>query len=214
MAEIMEWVRTTIDAIISALGYVGIALVMFAENVFPPIPSELVMPFAGFQVAEGKMSFILAVVAGTVGAVLGAVVLYFVGLWSDELIVRRFVRRFGSWFLLSEEDIDRTLGFFASRGEAVVFFGRLIPIVRSLISIPAGMNRMPMWRFLIWTTAGATIWNLALTTAGYYLGANWDAVLGFVKQYEHVVLAAVLLGVAYFIFTRLRKRRQVQASAK
>ena len=206
MAEIMEWLQETITAIINAMGYLGIALVMFAENIFPPIPSELVMPFAGFGVAEGTQNFILVLIAGTIGAVVGAVVLYYLGVWADELIVRRFIRKYGRFFLLTEADIDRTLDIFQRRGEAVVFFGRLIPIVRSLISIPAGMNRMPMWKFLTWTTLGALIWNIILTTAGYFLGENWEQVIGFVKQYEKVIVGVVLLGIAYFVYHRLFKR--------
>ena len=212
MDELLAWIQQVIDTVITTLGYPGIALVMFAENVFPPIPSELVMPFAGFQVATGEMNFVVVLIAGTIGALLGALVLYYVGLWSNETIVRRFVRRYGRFFLVSEDDIDRALDYFTRYGHVIVFFGRLIPLIRSLISLPAGMNRMPMAKFLLWTTAGTLIWNVLLTVAGMVLAENWQNILGFVDQYEAVMLTLMALALAYFVFTRLRQRRRVGTS--
>jgi len=204
-----------IEQIILAMGLPGITIVMFAENLFPPIPSELVMPFAGFVVGQGKASFLPVWAAGTFGAVLGAVVLYYIGRWADEPIVRRFVRRFGKWFLLSEADLDRVLQAFARHGEAIVFFGRLIPIVRSLISLPAGMQRMPMGKFLLFTTLGAAIWTAVLTAAGVILGANWDQVLDIVRRYEQLTLAVlVILVIAFFVIRISQRRKQSAAQAE
>ena len=207
MAALLESLRGTIEQIILALGYPGIALVMLVENLFPPIPSEFVMPFAGFLAAQGRLSFFWSVVAGTVGSVLGAVALYYVGLWAGEPVVRTFIRRYGRYWLLSEADLDRTIGFFEHRGELVVFFARVIPIFRSLISLPAGMSRMPMGKFLLFTTLGSLIWTSLLTGAGMALGANWDAILGVVKKYEYVIIALVVLAVAVFITRRLMSLR-------
>ncbi len=208
MAEIMTKVQQLIESIIMSLGYVGIALVMLAENLFPPIPSELVMPFAGFIAGRGEMSVPLVLLAGTIGAVAGALALYYIGRWADETIIRRFVRNYGKWFLISEADLDRTLGFFERHGEIIVFTGRLIPLVRSLISIPAGMNRMPMGRFLLWTTAGSLLWNGVLTYAGVILESQWERVLGFVDQYEKVALGLIALALIAFIASRLLKKRR------
>ncbi|GAB4576234.1 MAG: DedA family protein [Anaerolineae bacterium] len=204
MAEILDQLSIIIREIIMGLSYPGITLVMFTENVFPPIPSELVMPFAGFLVAEGRMGFVPVILAGTLGAVLGAIVLYYLGLWLDEPVIRRFVRRFGRYFLLSEDDLDRALAFFGRYGEAVIFFGRLIPIIRSLISIPAGMNRMPLVRFLIFTAFGTTIWNLVLTLGGWWLGDNWQAILGYVKQYERLTLVVLVVVVVVYVVWKVR----------
>lgn len=209
MAELMSRLQVWIEQIINAIGYVGIALVMLAENLFPPIPSELVMPFAGFSVAQGNMNFIAVLVAGTIGAVLGALALYYVGVWADEPIARRFVRRYGRYFLLSESDLDRALDFFRRYGRTVVFFGRLIPIIRSLISIPAGMNRMPLGQFLLFTTLGSLIWNTVLTYAGVLLGANWTDVLGFVKKYETATLIVVLVAIIFFAASRIVRWRRM-----
>ena len=214
MSEIMDKVQAIITAIITALSYPGIALVMFAENLFPPIPSELVMPFAGFIVGKGEMNLVAVLLAGTIGAVLGALALYYIGMWADETIIRRFIRRYGKFFFISEADIDKTLGFFAKYGEIVVFTGRLIPLVRSLISIPAGMNRMPMGRFLLWTTFGSLIWNGLLTYAGIVLGSQWENVLGLVDRYEKVALGIIALGLIWFIANRVLKVRRNRAASK
>lgn len=214
MSAIMDKVQEIITAIIMALSYPGIALVMFAENLFPPIPSELVMPFAGFIVGKGEMNLVAVMLAGTIGAVLGALALYYIGMWADETIIRRFIRSYGKFFFISEADIDKTLAFFAKRGEIVVFTGRLIPLVRSLISIPAGMNRMPMGRFLLWTTFGSLIWNGILTYAGIVLGSKWEEVLGLVDRYEKVALGLIGLGLIWFIGNRIIKARRNRSASK
>lgn len=213
MAEILDQLSVIIREIIMALGYPGISLVMLTENLFPPIPSELVMPFAGFLVAEARLSFVGVMVAGTLGAVAGATALYYVGVWLDEPVIRRFVRRFGRYFLISEEDLDRALAFFDRYGELVIFFGRLIPIIRSLISIPAGMNRMPLLKFLVFTTLGATIWNTILTVGGWWLGANWEQIIGYIKQYERLTLVALALAVVVFVVVRVRNLLSKRAAA-
>ncbi len=205
--QIATWVALIIETIVLTLGYPGIALVMLIENLFPPIPSELVMPFAGFLAAQGKMDFTLVIISGTIGAVLGAIGLYYIGMWADETIIRRFVRRWGKWFTISETELNIALTFFMRRGEAVVFFGRLIPLIRSLISIPAGMRRMNFGRFLLFTSIGTSLWNLALTLAGSVLGANWKHVLSFLGTYQNVTVAVLGLGVLGFIGWRLWQKR-------
>lgn len=212
MSELMESVRFWIEQIMQALGYPGITLIMLAENLFPPIPSELVMPLAGFLIASGTFTFYGAIAAGTLGSVLGAVVLYYIGMLAGEPLVRPFFRRYGKWFLLSEEDLDKSLVTFQKHGDVMVFIGRVIPLIRSLISLPAGMNRMPLLRFLLLTTVGSAIWTTLLTVAGYFLGANWGRVVEFISQYQKLVLGLLVLGVVYFVVRRvmtLRSRRQV-----
>ena len=185
--------RPIIEGIISTIGYPGIFLIMLVENLFPPIPSEFVMPFAGFVAGRGDMSIGLVILAGTLGSLLGAVALYYVGLFAGEPLLRAFLRRWGRVWMLSEQDLDRSLDFFTRRGAVMVLVGRCIPIVRSLISIPAGMGRMNMLPFLVLTAIGSAVWTSLLAVAGMLLGANWEQVLVWLKQYERVVLVVLAL---------------------
>jgi membrane protein DedA with SNARE-associated domain len=185
---------------------------MLVENLFPPIPSEFVLPFAGFLVAGGQMSFLWVVVAGTLGSVGGAVILYFFGLWAGEPVLRYLVRRYGRWWLLSEADLDRTIQFFVRRGDVVVFFARVVPLFRSLISLPAGMSRMPFGKFLLLTTLGSAIWSTILVWAGVLLGANWEQILGFISRYQRLIVVAAVLAAVVFVGRRLLALRAARAS--
>jgi len=187
MAQLLERLALWIEEIIQTIGYPGIAFVMFAENVFPPIPSELIMPFAGFLVGRGEFNFVGVWIAGVVGSVLGAIILYYIGMWAGDKVVRTFLRRYGYLFTISEKEYDRALNFFTRYGDAIVFFGRLIPLIRSIISIPAGANRMPLPKFILFTTLGSAIWSGALAYAGMMLGENWEQVIGFVENYQDIV---------------------------
>jgi membrane protein DedA with SNARE-associated domain len=184
---------------------------MFLENVFPPIPSEVVMPFAGFLVGRGELNFIGIWIAGTIGSVLGAIILYYIGMWVGDAVVRNFLRRYGKWIMTSEGDYDRALRIFEKYGNAVVFFGRLIPLVRSIISIPAGANHMPLPRFLLFTTLGAAIWSGVLGYAGVVLGENWEQIIDLVDQYQDitviVLVVLVVLVIGGWIFYKTRNRK-------
>ena len=207
MGELASKLAELIQNVIASLGYIGIVLVMALENVFPPIPSELVMPLAGFMAHSGTFSLWGVIIAGMVGSVLGALILYYFGAWANETIIRRFVRRWGRYALTSEADLDLALSYFNRYGEAVIFFGRLIPIVRSLISIPAGMSRMPMPKFLFYTVLGTTIWSAILSYAGWFLNENYTLVATYVEQYQSMVIALVALAVLLFLYVRLVKPR-------
>lgn len=205
MAELIDWLSASIRDGIETLGYIGIAIIMLVENLFPPIPSELVMPFAGFLAAEGRLTFGGIVAAGTVGAVLGALALYGLGQWAGEPLTRRFLQRYGRWIGISEADLDRALTAFGRRGDAIVFFGRLVPLIRSLISLPAGMHRMPLGRFLLFTTLGSALWNTGLAYAGLTLGQNWETILEVISQYQKLTLVALAL-VALVVAVRTAQR--------
>lgn len=207
MSELAGKLGDLIQQIIASLGYFGIVLVMALENVFPPIPSELVMPLAGFMARGGTFNIYGVIVAGMLGSVIGALILYYLGLWANEMIIRRFVRRWGRYALISEDDLDVALGYFQRYGEAVIFFGRLIPLVRSLISIPAGMGRMPLPKFLFYTVLGTSIWSGALSYAGWFLKDNYDIVAAYIEQYQTVVIALIVLAVLIFVYLRLVKPR-------
>lgn len=189
------------------MGYPGIVFLMFIENLFPPIPSEVVMPFAGFLVDKGEMSFAGVMLAGTLGAVAGAVAIYFIGIKLGEKRLRNWVERNGKYLLMSEDELDSTLETFNDHGKKMVLFGRLIPTIRSLISIPAGLEKMNLTVFLIFTLVGTTVWNLALAGGGVYLGKNWQQILGWVDTYSYVVYAVLGGLLLFYVVQQVRKRR-------
>lgn len=207
--HLLEQVGVWIESLIAAIGYPGIVLAMALENIFPPIPSEAVLPFAGALSAKGELDFWGAVAAGTAGSLIGAVVLYAIGYIAREAGVRRIVGAYGRYVFISERDLDRSAVWFERYGEAIVFFGRLIPLIRSIISVPAGYTRMNMVRFLIYTTLGTTLWNLILTYIGRVLGANWADISELMAPYEYGVLILIGLAVVAFVGWRaVRWRRQ------
>jgi membrane protein DedA with SNARE-associated domain len=159
--------------IIASTGYFGIVFLMFVENVFPPIPSEFIMPLAGFMAAEDKFSLLGVIVAGTLGSVLGALPFYYLGAKLGEERLKRFAERYGRWFTISPEDIDRADDWFDRHGAKAVLLGRIVPGIRSFISIPAGFNRMNLGSFLLFTTIGSSVWTSLLAGAGYLLGTNF-----------------------------------------
>lgn len=196
-----------LERVLTTLGYPGIALVMFAETIFPPIPSEMVMPLAGFLVGRGQLSLTGVVLAGTTGAVLGGLALYGLGSWLGEARLRRFVRRYGRWLLLSETDLDRALAFFGRYRAPAVFLARFVPGARSLISLPAGLSRMPLLSFLVLTALGTALWNGLLASAGLLLGRNWERVVVVLERYGlFLYLVAGALVVAFIAFRLWRRR--------
>lgn len=184
--------------VLSAFGYLGLALLLVAENLFPPIPSEVVLPLAGFLVSRGDLSLLGALVAATTGSVLGAVALYSLGRWGG----RRFVLRYGAWLRVDKESLDRAEGWFRNYGDALVLFARVVPVARSIVSIPAGTAKMPLVRFVVLTAVGSAIWNALLIGAGVFLGANWSVVQDWVGSYSNVVLVLAAVGAAAYLLLR------------
>ncbi len=187
--------------IVSSLGYLGLALLLIAENLFPPIPSEIVLPLAGFLVGRGDLNLWGALVAATTGSVLGAVVLYSLGRWGG----RRLVLRYGSWLRVDEDKLDRAEGWFRRYGDVLVLFARIVPIARSIVSIPAGTAKMPLVRFVVLTSIGSAIWNALLIGTGMILGANWSMVQNWVGSYSNAVLILAAVGAAYLLLRYFRR---------
>lgn len=202
LSAISEWVQ---DVIASA-GYPGLALVMVLENVFPPIPSEIILPLAGFMTVDGRFTVFGVTAVGTLGSVIGALALYGLGWWFDESRVRAVLRGYGRYAMLSEGDLDTALAWFTRYGQPTIFFARLVPIVRSLISVPAGLARMPMLHFLVLTAFGTASWSLVLTLAGRVLGVNWHRVADFVSRYQDVVVVLIVAAAVVFVARRLGAR--------
>jgi membrane protein DedA with SNARE-associated domain len=190
----------------SATGYVGLVLLMVLENVFPPIPSEVIMPLAGFMVTQDRLSLLGVIVAGTLGSVLGALPLYYVGRKIGEERLKGFADRHGRWLTLSREDLDSAKQWFDRHGGLAVFLCRLVPGVRSLISIPAGIEGMPLAPFLLYTTIGAGLWTALLTLAGYGLGANFRQVETYLDPASYVVLALIVALYVWRVVTHKGER--------
>ncbi|MGW1377864.1 DedA family protein [Streptomyces sp. NPDC002446] len=193
------WITDLMDA----LGAPGAGLAIAAENLFPPLPSEVILPLAGFAAGRGSMYLSSALAWTTLGSVTGALALYGVGALLGR---ERTVAIAAKLPLVKVSDIEKTEHWFQRHGTKAVFFGRMIPLFRSLISIPAGIERMPIPLFVTLTTLGSLIWNTVFVLAGYLLGERWEEVTGFVDVYSQVVLAAAALAVVAFVSVRLSRR--------
>lgn len=189
-----------ISDLMGTLGAPGAGLAVALENLFPPIPSEVILPLAGFAASTGDMSLVAALVWSVVGSVVGALALYGVGALLGR---ERTVAVAARLPLVKVADVERTEAWFARHGTKAVFFGRMIPVFRSLISVPAGVERMRLPVFTALTTAGSAVWNTVFVLAGYVLGDNWSQVSNVVSVYSKVVLAAAVLAVALFVLVRL-----------
>ncbi len=199
-----EWVTNTMHS----LGYVGIALLMFLENLFPPIPSELIMPLAGFTIAQGKMDFSLAIAAGVIGTMFGAIPWYYAGLLLGERRLSNLADRYGKWMGISGHDIEKSTTWFAKYGNKAVFLGRLVPGIRTLISIPAGLSKMSLLPFAIYSTVGTTLWVSLLTYAGYALGKNYALIDDYLGPVSKIVLGTLIIGLIGFVIFRNSKKRK------
>ena len=176
-----------IEYLIEAFGALGVALLMILENLFPPIPSEFILPFAGFLVGRGELGFLPALVASTAGSLSGALILYALGRWGG----RSLILRYGRFLRVKEADLDRAEGWFDKYDQWVILFGRMVPGVRSVVSIPAGLLRTSFLQFVLLTTAGSAAWNALLLGAGWYLGENWQQIQGIVGSVSNFVLILV-----------------------
>lgn len=186
--------------LMNTLGGPGAGLAIALENLFPPLPSEVILPLAGFAASRGELSLAGALFWTTLGSVAGALVLYGLGAGFGRDRVRAVAARLP---LISLGDIDRTEAWFARHGGKAVFLGRMVPIFRSVISLPAGVERMPMRRFLLYTTAGSALWNTVFVLAGYLLGENWELVERYAGVLQKVVIVVVLAAVAWFVVRRI-----------
>lgn len=192
-----DWVVSTIES----WGYLGVFLLMVTEHLFPPIPSEVIMPLAGFLAAQDKLSLGLTILIGTLGSTLGTTTWYFIGMWIGEARIKHFAARHGRLMALSPSDIDIARGWFERHGAAAVFFGRMVPAIRTLISVPAGLARMPFGKFLAFTAAGSAIWTGLLTFAGLLLHENYTRVEGYVDLLSKLVVISVVAIYIYRVVT-------------
>lgn len=201
---ITEHLVEYITAFISFTGYVGVMILMILESMIAPVPSEAVMPFAGFLITEGQFSFAGVAVASTSGSIIGSTVSYYLGLYGGKPVVKKF----GKYLLLDEHHLEITEKFFGKYGDITVFISRFIPIVRHLISIPAGVGKMNFTKFLIYTSVGATLWNMFLAYVGFVMRNNWDKLHHYNKYFDVPVLIVLIGGFSFFVYKSLKKKER------
>jgi membrane protein DedA with SNARE-associated domain len=190
------------------MGTLGIVLLMFAENVFPPIPSELIMPLAGFSAARGELNLLIVILAGSTGSLLGALLWYYIGQKIGAERLERWATKHGRWLTLSAKEVEQSCAWFNRHGGKAVFIGRLIPAVRTLISVPAGIAGMPLGSFLLYSVAGTILWTALLATAGYFLESQYEKVANWMNPISNVVIGLIVLGYLYRVVTFRRRQTE------
>ncbi len=203
LSSLATWVQDVIEQ----LGYLGVALLVVLENVFPPIPSEIVLPFAGFVAQRGSDSVVLMILAATVGSVIGALIMYWIAAIIGDERLHAFTRRFGKWVQIREADLTRAEEWFDRHAMSAVLVGRCVPLIRSVVSIPAGFRRMKLIPYIAYTFLGSLVWNIALVGAGAVLGENWERVEPVVATFQWIVIVVILAGLARVAYVVVQRRR-------
>lgn len=200
LSALEQFVIPALEQLYSAIGYLGVMVAMAIESACIPLPSEIIMPMAGWMVYRGVFDLWVVAIFATIGNTLGSTIAYWVGYWGG----RPFIERYGRYFLVSEHDLAVADRWFAKHGEATVLFSRLMPVVRTFISFPAGVARMNFAKFLIYSTIGAFPWVLALAYAGKLMGDNWVVVREVLHNFDYPIVAVILIGVAYYLYRHLK----------
>lgn len=202
--SLIDWLVNLIDV----MGYAGVAFAMFIESFFAPIPSELIMPFAGFLTASGDMNLVLLTLIGGFASYLGSLPFYFIGYWGNDLVVDKFLKNYGKYFFIDQGDVDMGFKVFDKYGNSIVLIGRLIPIIRTVISFPAGVAKMNLWEFSLYTIIGSVVWSGFLASAGYFLGDNYEVIIDYLSAYENVILGLGVAAVVGFVGYKVWKKRK------
>jgi membrane protein DedA with SNARE-associated domain len=215
LSDLVEGIASLVEQIVTNLGAPGIALIALFENLFPPTPSEALYPLAGKLAYDGAITLVAIVIAGTIGSVIGALAYYTLGYKLGEARTRDLITRYGHVRLLrftipiiSSEDYDRGMALFHRHGGRIVFAARLLPLVHGVVSIPAGVVRMSLPRFVVYTALGSALWIAPLTLFGFWLGENWRQVLTYLDVYQNVVYVLLALIIVYYIVRRLRRTKE------
>jgi membrane protein DedA with SNARE-associated domain len=210
ISQTLAAIGTFILGVITTFGYGGIFFLMMLESMVVPVPSEFVMPFAGFLVAQGTFSFLFVIIASSLGSITGSLIFYYIGKTGGHALVEKY----GKYVLVDHEDVKKTEEWFNKRGELTVFVARLVPVVRHLISLIAGIGKMDVKKFSLYTIIGATIWNAILTYLGFILGQHWAEISHYLEQLDLVILILLIVGVVYFVYRHLQRRKKKAAQRK
>jgi len=201
----VEFIGYWIIKLISTLGYPGVFILMVLESAGIPVPSFVTMPFAGSLISQGRFDFLFLTIVGTLGNLGGSLAAYSLGWWGQEAVVRKIIKRWGKYILISESKFNKSEEWFRKHGEPIVFIARLIPVIRAFISLPAGIAKMNLKRFIVYTTAGSFLWSLFLTYIGMVLGKNWKTIEVYFHKFDLVIIIISIFLIILFIKHKIAK---------
>src|SRR3989344_2490974 len=204
MYSMLESVANWVINVISALGYPGIVITMAIESALIPLPSEIIMPFSGYLVSAGRFDLNLVALAGAIGNVIGSLVAYAIGYWGHEKLIRRFIRKFGRWILISEKELDETEKLLHRFKDLVVLGSRVVPGIRTVISLPCGFAKLPLGRFIVLTFIGSLIWSYFLAWIGFVLGENWDSLGPYFHKADAAVVVLIIGAILFYVYHKLK----------
>lgn len=195
--------------VVQTQGYLAIFVLMALESMLIPIPSEITMPFAGFLVSQGKLNFWLVSFTGALANLIGSLAAYWLGRWGQRGIILSLVKKYGKFLLISVHEVERAEKWFRNHGELIAFSARLLPVIRTFISLPAGMSGMNVYKFSLYTFVGAFIWSTVLTQIGVVLGNNWHSIEGIFRKFQFFIMAVLILLVVWYIWHKVKGIRQI-----
>lgn len=202
IASLVDWLVN----LIGSMGYWGVGLSMFVESFFAPIPSEIILPFSGFVASQGRLNIYIVIIVATIAAYLGSLPFYLIGRWGEKAVLK-FLDKYGKYLFLSKGDVEKSYSVFEKYGSKIVLVGRVIPIVRTVISFPAGVSKMKLGIFTLYTLVGTLIWSTILAFAGYFLGENWKSVSEYVSRYEKVIIVLILAFIVWYIWRGIKNMK-------
>lgn len=203
--QIVSLATSFIIAVIEKSGYVGIFALMGAESALIPIPSEITMTFAGYLASVGKFNVYGVILTGAFANLVGSWLAYWLGFWGEKTVVLNLIKKYGKYMLISEHEFERSEEWYRKYGEAITFFSRVLPVIRTFISLPAGIAKMNFWRFTVFTFLGSLIWSALLTYIGYVMGKNWNSLHPYYQKFEYLIIFAGAAAVIFYIVHKVRK---------
>lgn len=201
----LEVLSHYIISFIQSTSYFGIFILMCLESVLIPIPSEITMPFSGFLASQGTLNLWLVIITGTVANLVGSLLAYAIGYYLEETVLLKWIRKYGKFILVTEKEYRHAEHWFQKYGDKVIFISRLLPAVRTVISLPAGVFRMNLKKFIIYTTVGCFLWSVLLTYLGYVMGENWRTLDVYYRKFEYVIFAIIIFGVIFYVYRKIKK---------
>lgn len=208
MGKIIEILASFIIFLIAKLGYWGIGLAMAIESASIPLPSEVIMPFSGFLVYKGEFNLWLVALVGAFGCLVGSLSMWWLGKKYGEKFLRHLIRRYGKYVLVFEYEVDEAIDLFKKHGEAIIFFSRLLPVVRTFISLPAGIVEMDEKKFVIYTFSGSFLWSLVLAWLGLQLGERWKTLGLWFHRFDTLIVVAFIILLIFYVYHKLKKHRR------